>query len=54
MKYRVEERMDIGRRIYNDEMSCQGAADLCEFPTKAAKEPASPLKTTEAEEIPLF
>ncbi len=28
MKYRVEERMDIGRRIYNDEMSCQGAADL--------------------------
>ena len=28
MKYRVEERMDIGRRIYNGEMSCQGAADL--------------------------
>ena len=28
MKYRVGERMDIGRRIYNDEMSCQGAADL--------------------------
>ena len=27
---------------------------LSEFPTKAAKEPASPLKTTEAEEIPLF
>ena len=28
MKYRVEERMDIGRRIYNGEMSCQGAAEL--------------------------
>ena len=27
MKYRVEERLDIGRRIYNGEMSCQGAAD---------------------------
>ncbi len=28
MKYRVEERMGIGRRIYNGEMSCQGAAEL--------------------------
>ena len=28
MKYRVEERMDIGRRIYNGEMSCKGAAEL--------------------------
>lgn len=27
MKYRVEERLDIGRRIYNGEMNCQGAAD---------------------------
>ena len=27
---------------------------LSEFPTKAAKEPASPPKTAEAEEIPLF
>ena len=27
---------------------------LSQFPTKAAKEPASPLKTTESEEIPLF
>ena len=27
---------------------------LSEFPTKAAKEPASPQKTTESEEIPLF
>ena len=27
---------------------------LSQFPTKAAKEPASPPKTTEAEEIPLF
>ena len=27
---------------------------LSEFPTKAAKEPASPPKATEAEEIPLF
>ena len=54
MKYRVEERMDIGRRIYNDEMSCQGAADLCEFPTKAAKEPATTQTEAESEEIPLF
>ena len=28
MKYRVEERLDIGRRIYNGEMTCQSAADL--------------------------
>ena len=27
---------------------------LSEFPTKAAKEPASPPKTTEAKELPLF
>ena len=27
---------------------------LSQFPTKAAKEPASPPKATEAEEIPLF
>ena len=27
---------------------------LSQFPTKAAKEPASPLMATEAEEIPLF
>ena len=27
---------------------------LSQFPTKAAKEPASPPKTAEAEEIPLF
>lgn len=27
---------------------------LSEFPAKAAKEPASPQPTTEAEEIPLF
>ena len=27
---------------------------LSQFPTKAAKEPASPPKTTEAKELPLF
>ena len=28
MKCRVEERLDIGRRIYNGEMTCQSEADL--------------------------
>lgn len=28
MKYRVEERLDIGRQIYNGEMTYQDAADL--------------------------
>ena len=32
----------------------QATEILSEFPTKAAKEPASPPKTAEAEEIPLF
>ena len=32
----------------------QTTETLSEFPTKAAKEPASTPKTTESEEIPLF
>lgn len=27
MKYNKEERLDIGRRIYNNEMTCQQAID---------------------------
>lgn len=37
MKYRVEERLDIGRRIYNGEMTCQGAAVLYGINRQTAK-----------------